>query len=214
MLSVPSVFLRRPLSVFNAGSGCVEFVYRVIGPGTQALAAMKKGDTVTVMGPLGTGYDLGHVSAQRTPLLVAGGTGIASVHFLAARLKHKGILFYGARSKKDFICTNRFTALGWKLKCSTEDGSRGSEGLVTGPLEEYLKKNDPKRCVIYTCGPHAMARSVASLAKQYGVRGCASLEEMMACGLGNCQGCAVSINGTHKMVCKDGPVFNLASIDW
>jgi dihydroorotate dehydrogenase electron transfer subunit len=97
---------------------------------------------------------------------------------------------------------------------ATEDGSKGHKGYVTDLLEEYLSRNSGAKNVIFACGPHPMMRKVAELALRYGVPGYVSLEEKMACGLGNCQGCAVKIAGGYKMVCKDGPVFPLDMVEW
>lgn len=54
-----------------------------------------------------------------------------------------------------------------------------------------------------------MMKKVISIVKELKLNGYASLEEKMACGIGNCQGCAVKVGDEYKMVCKDGPVFSI-----
>ena len=46
--------LSRPISVhdFDAATGALTFLYQVKGEGTQKLAALKEGDTLTVTGPI------------------------------------------------------------------------------------------------------------------------------------------------------------------
>ncbi|MDR2192721.1 MAG: dihydroorotate dehydrogenase electron transfer subunit [Endomicrobium sp.] len=216
MLTIPGVFLRRPLSVHDAKDGEISFLYKVVGKGTKILSRIKTGG-LSALGALGNGYPL---DTPLLPIIVAGGTGIASVYFLASKLKNKGILYYGARSKKDLLCLDKFKKLGWKIVVSTEDGSKGFKGYITDALEKQLTANkEPSRDaklknLLFVCGPNAMMKAVFKIAKEKNIKGFASLEEKMACGIGNCQGCAVKINGQNKMTCKDGPVFKIEDIEF
>ncbi len=212
LLSVPGVFLRRPFSIYSAGKNDIRFLYKIIGRGTENLSKMRPGESIRVFGPLGNGYDKRH-AAGRTPFFVAGGTGVASLHFLAKELK-KGYLFYGARTKQDLVCLDGFREAGVKLNIATEDGSAGRKGLVTDLLDQHLSAVDTDEIILYSCGPHAMMEAVARLCLKYHVKGFVSLEEMMACGVGNCQGCAVKIGDENRMVCKDGPVFDISEVNW
>ncbi|MCA6069611.1 MAG: dihydroorotate dehydrogenase electron transfer subunit [Endomicrobium sp.] len=207
MIGAPGVFLRRPISVHDVGKNTSSFLYKVVGKGTKILSSMRSGE-LQLLGPLGKGYDL-ETYKESNHVIVAGGTGIASVYFLATKLKKKGILYYGARSKKDLLCLDKFKKIGWKVDVSTEDGSKGHKGYITDVLAEKLKEND----VIFVCGPTPMLKKVSQIAKSKNVKGFASLEEKMACGVGNCQGCAVKINGQIKMTCKDGPVFKIEQVE-
>lgn len=205
MINVPGVFLRRPLSIYDVNKNMVSFLYKVVGKGTKLLSQIKNGE-IEILGPLGCGYPLNN-NLKHTNIIVAGGTGIVSVHYLAKMLK-TGILYYGAKTKKDLICLDKFKKLGLKIIISTEDGSKGYKGFVTEILEKELKQTD----VLYSCGPMPMLKAVAKIASSKKVKGYLSLEEKMACGFGNCQGCAVQIGNTTKMVCKDGPVFNIEEV--
>lgn len=203
MVSVPNSYLRRPLSIYKSGKNTLSFLYKIVGKGTEVLAALKPGDQIKVLGPLGMAYPYKNIGA--VPVLVAGGTGIASVHFLASKLKNKGVLFYGARTKKELLCLSEFKKLGWKVFVATEDGTQGFKGFVTDLMKEKIKKDN----IVYTCGPTPMMKKVIETVKVLKLKGYASLEEKMACGIGNCQGCAVKIGDEYKMVCKDGPVFSM-----
>ena len=77
--------LRRPISIFDADAheGRLEFLYKVVGRGTAALAQAKPGETVEVLGPLGRGFP---TACRGVPLLVGGGYGVAPLHFLARTL--------------------------------------------------------------------------------------------------------------------------------
>ncbi|MDR2399362.1 MAG: dihydroorotate dehydrogenase electron transfer subunit [Endomicrobium sp.] len=207
MLEVPGVFLRRPISIYNVKKDILSFLYKVVGKGTNILSSISVG-TIQLLGPLGKGYDL-EAYKDSNHVIVAGGTGIASVHFLAAKLSKKGTLYYGARSHKDLLCLDKFKELGWKIEVSTEDGSKGHKGYITDLLQRNLNSND----VIFICGPTLMLKKVLGIAKEKNVKGFVSLEEKMACGLGNCQGCAVKVDSKTKMTCKDGPVFKIEQVE-
>ena len=209
MIGLEKVFLRRPLSIYSVDkkNGTVSFLYKVVGKGTDILASLPVGSKVNILGPLGQGYNL-QVKDNVEPVLVAGGTGIASIHFLASSLSKPGSLYYGVRKKEELMCLNEFEKLGWKINISTEDGSYGYKGFVTDLLAKQIKQDS----IVYVCGPTPMMKKVAEIVKDKKISGYASLEQKMACGVGNCQGCAVKINNAYKMACKDGPVFPLSDI--
>ncbi len=212
MIGIEKVFLRRPLSIYSVDtkSGEVSFLYKIVGKGTDVLSDMKTGEKIKILGPLGNGYPI-DIPKGFEPVLVGGGTGIASIHFLAeslAKLKITGSVYYGVRTKKELVCLKEFKDTGWKVFVSTEDGSQGYKGYVTDLLAEKIKNES----VIYVCGPTPMMKKVVDTAKEKNISGYVSLEEKMACGVGNCQGCAVKIAGENKMVCKDGPVFAIDSL--
>ncbi|MDR1926553.1 MAG: dihydroorotate dehydrogenase electron transfer subunit [Endomicrobium sp.] len=207
MIGIPGVFLRRPLSVHDVRKDTVSFLYKVAGKGTKILSEIQFGE-LPFLGPLGNGYDL-DAYKEANHVVVAGGTGIASVYFLASKLKKKGILYYGVRSEKDLMCLHKLKQIGWEVTVSTEDGSKGYKGHITDLLSEKLKESD----VIFVCGPTPMLKKILQIAKEKNVKGFVSLEEKMACGVGNCQGCAVKIDGQIRMTCKDGPVFKIEQVE-
>lgn len=210
--------LRRPFSIFRAGDRVFSILYKVIGRGTRAMMAVRKGDRVSVVGPLGNSFELPRRGTH--PVLVAGGCGVAPLVMLAGRSKVKGTVFVGGRTCGDVLCTDDFRKLGWKVRAATEDGSLGGKGLVTVPLAEWLRSADsPRNPVIYACGPEGMLRAVAAAAKTVGVPAWVSLERYMGCGIGVCLSCVVTArfsDGTtgRVRVCREGPVFDASEIEW
>ena len=190
----------------------LEFLYKAIGRGTQCLSALKPGTKIEILGPLGGNpYQL--PAESLIPILIAGGTGIASLRFLAQKLTKPGILLFGARNKNELAGLDMFKKKKWDIRIATDDGSIGHKGFVTDLLSKCLYGTGHSPYVLYTCGPHAMIKKVAVMARAHAIEGYASLEEMMGCGVGNCQGCAVKIKDGYKMVCTDGPVFSLDNIE-
>ncbi len=208
--SVP--LLRRPLSIHDARTGTIELLYAVVGKGTQMLSAKKVGDPLDIIGPLGNGFDLAPVS-DAYPVLVAGGMGIAPLYFLAKKIK-AGLVLLGAKNKEDLTGISRFKKLRSKVRISTDDGSFGRKGYVTGLLRQELDTLKSKRPVIYACGPRPMLQEVARIARQARIKAQVSLEEHMSCGFGACLGCAVKTIDGYKRVCKEGPVFDAREILW
>jgi dihydroorotate dehydrogenase electron transfer subunit len=175
---------------------------------------MKPGGEIEIFGPLGSGYDISRVKGNKIPVLIAGGTGIASLSFLAEVIKTKGVIFYGARTKGELVGVDRLRKLGWQVETATDDGSNGFKGFVTDLCEGSLNKMTRGDILMFCCGPRAMLKKCKELAIKYNIEGCASLEEMMACGTGNCQGCVAKIAGEYRRVCADGPVFELKDIEY
>jgi dihydroorotate dehydrogenase electron transfer subunit len=175
---------------------------------------------------LGNGFDTRPTTNDQRPttILTAGGMGVAPLLALAEELScRSGALkvLVGAKTKKDILCENDFRKLGAEISIATEDGSRGYKGLVTSVLQKLLTTNDYRLSTIYACGPNAMLKTVAALARKHSMPCQISFEEHMACGIGVCLGCPVRtrVKGQgsrdeYKMVCKDGPVFNSEEIVW
>jgi dihydroorotate dehydrogenase electron transfer subunit len=207
--------LPRPMAVYRErradGGAEVDVLYKVSGRGTALLGDARPGDRVRVVGPLGRGFPLPERGARA--LLVGGGTGIASLYELAARAAAgaRVRVLLGARSADDLMGREDFAALsGVELRVATEDGSAGRRGLVTALLAEELAGGD---AVVYACGPTPMMRAAAELAAER--RTLVSLENPMACGFGVCLGCAAPLaGGGFALVCRDGPVFAAAAVDW
>jgi len=196
--------LPRPMAVYRTRSQ---------NGATDLLAEAQPGQRIGFVGPLGRRFEL--PDSNQRALLVAGGTGIASIYELAQRAQAAGrvTVLLGARSAADLMGVDDFEALGVGLEIATEDGSKGSAGLVTELLESALASGDPAR--VYACGPTAMMRRCAEIAAGHGAPCVVSLENRMACGFGVCLGCAAPLREAgYALVCRDGPVFDASVLDW
>jgi len=210
--------LPRPMAVYRTHDGDgdprIEILFKVHGRGTALLADLEPGDRVGVVGPLGAPFP-DPVPGARA-VICAGGTGIASVYELGARLHARGVavrVLLGARSAGDLMGEADFAASGIDLAIATEDGTRGARGLVTDLLAEALSA--PGVAALYVCGPTPMMAAAARIAEQRGVTCWASLENPMACGFGVCLGCAAPLrDGGFALVCRDGPVLPADTVAW
>lgn len=213
--------LPRPMAIYRgharvpAGPARIEILYKATGRGTRLLAEALPGQKVRVVGPLGRPFP--EASGDDRPILVGGGTGIASLFELAARAQGSASprVILGARTAEDLMGVDDFRALGVDLRLATEDGSVGTHGRVTDVLRPLLDGSSDRGAIVYACGPTPMMRACAALAADAKVPCVVSLENNMACGFGVCLGCAVPVvGGGFSLVCRAGPIYDAAGVAW
>lgn len=206
-------FLRRPISInfIDKDNNEVWFLIQLVGDGTRHLAAVKRGQTINVILPLGNSFTMPENASERL-LLAGGGVGTAPMLFLGEQLSKKGFtpnFLLGARSQNDLLQLNEFTQYG-NVFTTTEDGSMGEKGYVT----QHSLLSTQTFNKIYTCGPKPMMMAVAKYAKTNNIECEVSLENTMACGFGVCLCCVENTTEGHICVCKEGPVFNIKKLLW
>jgi dihydroorotate dehydrogenase electron transfer subunit len=210
--------LRRPFSIYGAEDGTLSILYKTVGRGTLAMNALKTGETVQVLGPIGRGFPL---NPSGVPVLIGGGYGVAPLRFLAERLPRKGAVLIGGRTETDILCRKAFAELGWPVVIATQDGSLGEAGLVTQPLDRTLDEfaKDGRTAELFCCGPDGLLKAVGERAIARGCKAWLSLDKRMVCGAGACLACVQKLrkaDGTEWLgrVCVDGPVFESREIVW
>ena len=220
--------LRRAMAYYRGitvgGAPCVDFIYQILGRGTQALANLRPEGKVDFLGSLGNTYDV-EAARGREALLVAGGVGSAALFMLAEELVKRDArvkLFIGGASRGDLCGLGDFIELlrEENVICATVDGSLGEASFVTAPLERHLQRGSGARTIIYACGPDPMLHRVAQIAERFGAPSQLSLEAPMGCGYGVCVGCAVAVRDdcpegfVYKKACVDGPIFLGEDLYW
>ncbi len=210
--------LRRPFSIFSAEQGKLEIVFKIVGRGTHAMGYLDAHDELSLIGPLGNGFN--EPAPFKVPVLIAGGYGVAPLLYLARYTGVTGIAFVGGRTERDLLFTGMFEDLGWEVVLATDDGSAGRKGLVTEAVKERLELNaDDVEPEFFACGPDGMLKAVGDLAVYAGWTAWLSLDKHMGCGVGACLACIQKIRNqdgsvVQKRVCKDGPVFEAREIVW
>lgn len=235
--------MRRPLSIqrADAAAGWVEILYKIVGPGLEALSRQPVGSTISVLGPIGNGFK----PSPRRPrtLLVGGGVGIPPMVFLAESLtgradaEWKPLVLMGSEIPFPFqarpstilvpgipdgviACMPLLDGWGVPSRLASLAGFPGCfDGYVTDLAAAWLSSLDGQALAeveMFACGPTPMLQATARVARRFGVPCQVSLEEFMACAVGGCAGCAVPVvteSGlAMKRVCVDGPVFDANAV--
>ena len=204
-IQLDGMYLRRPISVCDYDDKTLTIVYKVVGKGTEAMAAMGEGVKLDILTGLGNGYDL--TTAGDKPVLLGGGVGVPPMYNLAKKLRAQGKevkVILGFNVQSEIFYEEEFKALGCDVTVTTVDGSYGVKGFVTNALpEDYT--------YFYTCGPEPMLKAVYRASKTSGQM---SFEERMGCGFGACMGCSCKTLTGYKRICKDGPVMKKEEILW
>ena len=255
-VALPGRYLRRPISVCNVTApqdlgqadnltrtsgrpGRLTLLYKIMGAGTDQMAAMRPGERLELLTGLGNGFDTS--ACLEKALLVGGGMGVAPLYLLARELLAQGKkvrVILGFNQASEICLEEEFRALGVEVLISTADGSRGVKGFVTDAIKTLAVPNAaelscseatsgvaagsaggsapdlasaPAYDYFYTCGPMVMMKAVCALCP---TEGQASLEERMGCGFGICYGCTVATQDGPRRVCADGPVFTKTQLGW
>ena len=237
----PRLPMRRPFSIMRAGEDWIDLLYKVVGQGTELLAQRRKGEALSLLGPIGKPFVL-HPARPR-PLLIGGGVGIPPMVFVAEatkadkRARWQPFVIMGSEVPFPFTprpsqfmvaglppaataCMPLLEDWGIPSRLASQQGYPGCfDGFVTDLARAWLTKLDTKaraEVEVLACGPTPMLKAVAALAAEFDLPCQVSLEEYMACAVGGCAGCAVEvvIDGAKQMkrVCVDGPVFDARTV--
>ncbi|NRG45315.1 dihydroorotate dehydrogenase electron transfer subunit [Bacillus sp. CRN 9] len=207
--------LRRPISIaeIDHENSSFTMIYRADGKGTSMLAEKSEGDSIDVLGPLGSGFPLNAVKKGETALLVGGGIGVPPLYELSKQLVKKGvnvIHVLGFQAREMVFYEEEFSMLG-ETHIATADGSYGTHGFVT----DVISHNGIEFDCLYTCGPTPMLKALEKAYQHKKVY--LSLEERMGCGIGACFACVCHTGDdptghSYKKVCSDGPVFKAGEV--
>ena len=223
------------LADWDTKAGTICLVVQAMGTSSLAINQMQIGEAFTgIAGPLGLPSELHRYEGNQTVVFTAGGVGLPPVYPIMRehlRLGNHVTLISGFRSADHLFWTGEGERVDSLQKefpdlleviYTSNDGSFGVKGFVTGPLEEMLKANQQGQgrtiAEVVTIGPPLMMRAVSDLTRPYGVKTVASLNSIMVDATGMCGACMVPVNIEGKLVrkhaCIDGPEIDAHSIDW
>lgn len=197
--------LRRPISVCDAYDCITRIVFEIKGDGTKILSEKSVGDTIDLLGPLGTGFT---VNKEAKAVVIGGGLGSFPLLYLAKNLKSPKI-FLGFRDKEMVCMEEDFSACG-ETVIATDNGTYGYNGFAIDAAKEALTDCD----IIYACGPGPMLKAVKMLAEEKNIKAEISMEQRMGCGLGACLVCVCKTKSGYDKVCQKGPVFDAKEVEF
>ncbi len=203
-ISIPGLYLRRPISVCDIEGNRLTLVFKTVGKGTDAMARMSPGIELDLLTGLGKGFDTSKCAGSA--LLAGGGVGVPPLYLLARRLLSEGKkvkVALGFNTADEIFYADRFKEIGADVAVATIDGSAGVKGFVTDAIRTSEMQGWD---FWYACGPLPM---LSALGRELDCSiGEVSMEERMGCGFGACMGCTIETPWGPKRVCKDGPVFD------
>src|SRR3954462_11890451 len=207
------VWFRRPQSLYRVAraSGRLEFLYKVVGRGTQGLATLAPGDTLDMVGPLGQGFT---IDPKWKNIVVLGrGVGLATMAPISQTAGEMGVrvtAILSARSPELALAADLFESVGTVIKVLDTDGTSSIEN-VEAILRRLIREH--KADAFYTCGSNRLLQLMKRIAREHQIPGQAAMEQIMACGLGPCYICVrtFEVDGKKEMrrLCVEGPVFDL-----
>ncbi len=207
---------RVPLTIsdFDREKGSVTIIFQIVGRATMELNSLNEGDFIEdFVGPLGNATK---IEGLKNVAVIGGGVGSAIAYPVAKKLKNSGASvtsIVGFRSKDLIILEDEFKAISNKFVLMTDDGSKGTKGLVTNALESLIE-NGAKFDEVIVIGPVIMMKFVCLLTKKHGIPTTVSMNPIMIDGTGMCGGCRLTVDGKTKFACVDGPDFDGHKVDF
>ncbi len=207
---------RIPLTIVGSDpvEGSVTVIFQAVGKSTTAFSRLSAGDAYTdVVGPLGKPT---HIERFGTVVAIGGGIGAAPLLPIASAIKEAGnrlVTILGARTKELLILEEEMRAISDDIVITTDDGSYAAKGFVTTALKERIDRGERIDLCI-AIGPVVMMRAVAEATRLHGIRTVVSLNPIMVDATGMCGACRVTVGGTVKFACVDGPEFDGHQVDF
>ncbi|MGI6091204.1 MAG: dihydroorotate dehydrogenase electron transfer subunit [Saccharofermentanales bacterium] len=234
-----SHYLRRPIGLMSVDreQGLIQLGIRRVGPGSNELCDLEPGITVDLVGPLGTGFDLGLcddgacATAPAHLVTVGGGTGLFPLIYLLEEAVRQGITttaIIGFRSPAEAILQERMRATAKQCIFASDTGGLDFTGHAGEALTSVLDTLSlrAEQLLVCACGPVGLLENIALQCLERKIQCQVSLEARMACGIGVCVGCSIPVyqqdrgtktadsETTYERCCYDGPVFPAARIVW
>ncbi len=207
---------RIPLTIadYDAKAGTVTIVVQEVGKTSRLVGALREGDAILdLVGPLGRPAPL---TDQGPVVVVGGGFGVAPIYPIAKALKAKGVkvvAIIGARTKDLIILKEEMASVSDELLVATDDGSEGFKGFNADLLKREIDAGRPMAQVI-AIGPMPMMRAVARTTEPYKLKTLVSVDPIMVDGTGMCGACRLTVAGSVKFACVDGPIFDAHEVDF
>ncbi len=207
---------RIPLTIagYDREAGTITIIFQIVGGSTEILNSLDEGDAIQdFVGPLGKATE---TDGLKKVAVVGGGVGCAIAYPVAKKLHELGCEVHsivGFRNEDLIILKEEFEAASDKYVLMTDDGSAGEKGLVTAALERLIESGEQYDEVI-AIGPLIMMKFVVAVTKKYNVKTVVSMNPIMVDGTGMCGGCRLTVGGTTKFACVDGPDFDGFEVDF
>lgn len=187
----------KPFSVIYQEDKIIKFLIAIVGEMTAELKKLKINDELDIRGAYGIPF-IKKIDKNKKYILLGGDCGSAPlIHFsnkYPDLIKEKIYGFVTPEIKKilniEGLHIDSIEGMNLLEKAEKLEISEDTAFLICGSLNLIKHtKNKFKNKKLY-----------------------ASLEARMGCGIGICKGCPIKTNDGIKMICKDGPIFDLCEV--
>jgi dihydroorotate dehydrogenase electron transfer subunit len=174
-------------------------------------AVLQPGASIGLVGPLGHGFEVDEV--VRRLLLVADVLHLPTLLPLVAQsLGFSAALLLSASTATELYPIHLLPP-GLEVHIVTADGSVGHGGSALDLFPDLVRW---AHCVCVASDP-AIYPALAEIVREVRIGPASHFVQAlvappMPCGVGACQGCAVSVKNGYKLACTDGPVFDLMEL--
>lgn len=204
--------LRRPFYIHSVQhtQGICRLLIHVRGRGTAWLVQQAEGSTLELLGPLGHGWSIRPTT--RNLLLINEGASIAALPFLAqvALEQELAVAVVSQTVTADEAYPPVLFSPEVEYHIITADGSTGRHGELQYLISPYLSWADAVCCSVSRETALALYNSFERLHTKHFAQ-CAYTQPLV-CGTGACFACSVETHSGQKLVCRDGPIFDLRDL--
>ncbi|MFP3985079.1 MAG: sulfide/dihydroorotate dehydrogenase-like FAD/NAD-binding protein [Candidatus Bathyarchaeia archaeon] len=207
---------RIPLTLvdWDGEKGTIILIFLEVGVSTEKLGMLEVNDFVlNIVGPLGNPSE---VKRYGSVCVIGGGVGTASAYPIIRAMKEVGnkvVAIVGARTAELLILEDEVKRVSDELYISTDDGTKGYKGFVSGVLKMLIEKGYVFD-VVYAIGPTVMMRAIAETTRPHGIKTIVSLNSIMVDGMGMCGACRVTVGEQTRFACVEGPEFDAHKVDF
>lgn len=204
--------LRRPFFIHtvNRAQGDCSLLVQARGRGTSWLAQQREGMTLDLLGPLGHGWDLrpgaGNILLICDSALISGLTLLAQV----AIEQDRAVTLLAHCERAEDVYPPALLPSEVEYHIVTNDGSAGQQGALIDVSGQYLAWADAAFC----CVAPELAAALYNRYDKLRVRRFAQavLLHPLVCASGTCLTCTLQTASGTKLMCRDGPVFDLREV--
>ncbi len=204
--------LRRPFFIHSVQrtQGLCTLLIHEHGRGTSWLAQQRAGAPLDILGPLGHGWEVR--STTRNLLLVSEGSMIAGLTLLAqsALEQELAVTLVAHFSTAAEVYPPALLPPEVEYHIITADGSLGQQGEIASVLEHYLPWADSACCSVSRETATLLYSSFERLRGKHYAQ--ALVLQPLVCANGVCLTCSTETYSGAKLICRDGPVFDLREI--
>ncbi len=200
--------LRRPfyISSLNLSRGTCTLYVSVQGRGTSWLAQQQEGTNLDILGPLGHGWMLR--STTRNALLIGEERQISALTLLAQIALEQDIAVTLVNQSRTAEESYPPALLSPEIEYHVVPEEQNNNFIQL--LTETLPWADAAYCSVSRETSVALYTRFERLRGKNFAQG--TLIQPLACGTGICFACSVETRIGQKLVCRDGPVFDLRDI--